>query len=396
MSIGRIVMAAFALVLFLAAAFSAWYWAPLYNLIRETESGTGYQPFATRVYKPLEKVLGAPDDSAFVVADPAASDARYAEAIGIAEEEQSYAMLIWHRGALQVERYWQQGDRESRGESASMHKSVVALAILAAIADGKIQSLDQPVGDFIGEWKDDDRGKITLRQAMQMASGLEGTRRDGWPISETTRLRVGFWPENLVLSRALVRAPGTLFDYQNVNSQLLGIIVERATGERYADYLARRLWQKIGAADAYVTPDRPGGLAKTWAALLARPLDWLRLGLLLKNGGAWNGSAVLPAGLVREMLTPSAANPKYGLQIWFAEPHMAERFYAAGRRPARGGLRTVSSAPFLAADMFFFDGFGGQRVYVSPALDLVVVRMGKIRTDWDDSRLFNSVVRALP
>jgi CubicO group peptidase (beta-lactamase class C family) len=395
MKILRVLFALVVAACVFAIASAAWYWAPLYNLVRETESGTGYNPFATRVYKPLEVVKGARDDTAFPLAE-AAGDARFAAAIAIAEQEESYALLVWHRGALRLERYWQGGTRDARGESASMHKSVVALAVLAAIADGKIQSLDQPVGDFIGEWRGDERGRITLRQVMQMTSGLEGTKRTGWPISETTRLRVGFWPERLVLSRALVRPPGTLFDYQNVNSQLLGMIVERATGERYAGYLSRRLWRPIGADDSFVTPDRPGGMAKTWAALLARPLDWLRLGLLLKNDGRWNGTEVLPASLVREMLTPSPANPKYGLQIWFGEPHAAERFYAASAGPRRGGLMTRSSAPFLAPDLFFFDGFGGQRVYVSAALDLVVVRMGRIRQQWDDSLLFNAVVQNLP
>jgi CubicO group peptidase (beta-lactamase class C family) len=170
---------------------------------------------------------------------------------------------------------------------------------------------------------------------------------------------------------------------------LLGLIVERATKRRYAQYLSERLWQPIGAADAYVALDRPGGIPRTFAALLARPEDWLRLGLLFVDQGRAGGRQVVDPAWLKAMTAPSPANPNYGLQLWLGSPHAPKRGYNVAT-PA-----TVPAAePFLADDMLFFDGAGAQRVYVAPREKLVIVRLGMGTFDWDDSKVANGVTAA--
>jgi|GEM_PF-881281 len=346
-------------------------------------------PDATARYAPLETVVGVPRPR-----DPPVVPRRrvdWSAVDRIAQASRSYALLVWQGGALRRERYWGGATAESRPEPASMAKTVLALAVGRAIAEGRIGSLDEPVARHLTEWRDDARGRITLRQLLQMASGLGPLSREGGPASPAARFQAGDGMVELMLGQRVAHAPGTWFEYQNSVSQLACLVLERATGERYASYLSRTLWRPLGAADARVWLDRQGAHPRCYASLLARPRDWLRIGRLLKDRGRANGRQLVPAAWIEAMARPSEANPNYGLQLWRAEPHAAERFY----NRQRTGYAVPAAEPGLAADLVFLDGFGGQRVYVSRDADLVVVRLGDVDGRWDDSALPNAVLRAL-
>jgi len=168
------------------------------------------------------------------------------------------------------------------------------------------------------------------------------------------------------------------------------LVLERATGKRYAHFLSETVWQAIGAGDAFAWLDRPHGLARTFCCLLARPRDWLRVGLLIKDGGQADGRQVLSPEWIAAMTAPSPANASYGMHIWRGSPHVAHRSYGSGAAPP-----LPIGAPFAAPDMLIFDGAVGQRIYVSRAQDLVIVRIGDSIPDWEDSRLPNSIVAGL-
>jgi CubicO group peptidase (beta-lactamase class C family) len=380
-----------AVVILVVAAFFAWQWPFTTNLVRTltTPPGSPVNPNTAKVYPALEKVAGAskrlPGDG------PTEDRTRFADAIKYAEDMKSYSFLIWRDGELLVERYMNGGTVSTRTESASMHKSVMAMVVGHALADGKLGSLEDPVGKYIDEWEDDERGKITLRQVLNMATGLTTTSAAGGVLSETSRFQMGLFPESILLSRKLQRPPGTVFEYLNVNSNTMGLILSRVLGMRYADYLSLKIWKPLGADDAFVWPDRPGGLVKTSGSLLAAPRDWLRLGIMLEGDGVFDDRQVLPQGWVQQMITPSPRNPNYGLQIWLGSPHVAKRYY----NESQSGAMVPAAEPFLAEDTFFFDGFGGQRVYVVPSENLVIVRTGPARLDWDDSAVPNMVVKTL-
>lgn len=305
------------------------------------------------------------------------------------ERVRSTAFLVWRDGAVEYEWYGNGHGPEARLDPASMHKSVLGIAYGLAQADGFIPDLDAPVSRWLKEWAGDARGRITVRQMLTMASGLAPMKFDMTPGAPYSRALLGADSTALPLQLTLADTPGQVFNYQSPISQLLGLVLERATGERYAQYLSRRLWQPLGAADAWVALDRPGGLARTASALMARPEDWLRLGLLFVDGGRIDGRSVVPERWIEAMRTPSAANPNYGLHLWRASPHAALRRYNAATPvgvPAR--------EPFAADDMVFFDGAGAQRVYVSAREKLVIVREGAGTLDWDDAWVPNLVVAA--
>lgn len=366
---------------------TTWPW-PMLAFQAMTTTPT-WDPDVSATRPALEKVSGDYRPLPRAAADQPGPDWSTAEAIN--QKYDGFSLMIWHKGAVVFEKYYAGGTADSRPEPASMHKSVMATLMGVAIADGAVGSLEDPIGKYITEWKDDPRGKITIHNVLNMATGLEPLSTEGGVFSANSRFQMGLFPRAMALSRKAVTTPGTVFDYRNPNSQLGGMIIEAATKRRYADYLSEKIWKPIGAKDAYASLDKPGGMARTYASLLARTEDWLRIGIMLKDNGMFDGKQVVPAAWVEQMIAPSATNADYGLQVWRASPYARERWYNA----AKQGASVPATEEWLDPDIFFFDGFGGQRVYVSRAEDLVITRLGKPRPDWDDSALPNAVISAI-
>ncbi len=321
--------------------------------------------------------------------DATGEDERFSAAVEYAEQMNSDSLLIWQGGVLRVERYREGLDRDIRPETASMHKSILGLAYGLAIEEGHISSVDNPVSLYLPEWGDDPRGSISIKNLLNMASGFVPYPFSQNPFSDSRRLLFGMHLEKMMLELQPVRPSGSWFHYANVNSQLLGVIFERATGESYGDFISRHLWQPLGADDAHVWLDRPNGLARTYAAFLARPRDWLRVGMLIKDGGRFDGRQIVPEAWIAEMTTPSKREANYGYQIWLANEDVRKRYYNEDRT----GVGFAISEPFLAADLVYFDGIGGQRVFISRAEDFVIVRTGPPRVDWDEAVLPNAVTQ---
>jgi len=350
-------------------------------------------------YGPLEAVPGvegAPLARAGEGAQTISADA-WAEAVAYAEEMESVALLVWHRGALQYEHYGAGFDRDSRTDPASMHKSVIALAVGAAIADGTLPSVDMLASDYLTEWAADDRAQITLRQLLQMTSGLYKDPFSLSPFASFQLLNHGTELEALTLEQPAREPADTVFDYNNFNPQALSIVLERATGKRYADVLSEKLWSKLGTRTAYVYLDREGGLARTYCCLHATAEDWLRVGLLFLNKGRVGEAQVLPAEWMEAVATGTALAPNYGYLTWLGTPYEEKRGYGPY-------VQTFAQhdEPYDADDVILFDGAGGQRLYIIPSQDMVIVRTGTGGLDfaagaftWEDSRIPNILMRGV-
>lgn len=343
-------------------------------------------PAAVERSQPQALVRGAPRDDLPTAAPETLDPMSLAELERAAAATDSVALLVWHRGALRYEKYWPGFDASTRTNPNSMHKSVLALLVGAAIADGVIPSVDAPVSTWITEWQDDARRDITIRQLLQMSSGLEIPIFGTW---KSAKILFGSNLADAVLSLRADKPAGSEFQYSNANSQLLVMVLERATGERYVDYLSRRLWQPLGASDAGVWMDRVGGLPRGFCCLFTTARDWLRVGRLILEGGRVGDEALVPAEWVKAMTSPSPNNPNFGYQIWRGSPAGTERKYNDFT------VKAFHSEPFVAEDILYIDGFGGQRVYIVPSEELIIVRTGVSQTDWDDARLPNILVRAL-
>lgn len=333
----------------------------------------------------LVEIASVPLDRRTIAEDAVKKAETYAAKTG------SQALIVYHDGAIQVERYYPGYGRDTRTSTQSMHKSVLALVVGVAIRDGFIASVDDPAARYLPEWSKDGRAAITIRHMLQQQSGIDFPTVGLNPVGGFFQFTLGDNIKPITLNQPLAEAPGTRFDYNTINPQALGIIIERATGRRYAEYLSESLWRHIGAPDAFASLDSAEhGLARTFCCLNATARSWLHVGLLHLNSGRFNGVQVVPETWMRDVVTPSPRNVNYGYLTWLGNEHQERRPYNH-----KTSTSVYHSEPFAAKDMVYFDGFGGQRVYVVRSLGLVIVRTGSIATDWDDAYLPNTIIRGL-
>ncbi len=350
-------------------------------------------PTSDRLY-PQEPVPGlaparalpiASEDERSISADALAAAAEFAE------RSDSTSLIVLHDGVIQLESYWREAGPDRPVYSFSMHKSVVALLIGIAIADGYIGSVDDSLAQYLEGWGGEDpRNSITIRQALQMNSGFEPMAFPRNPFSKHVRRQIGTDLAAAALDYRLQDPPGGAFNYNGVNPTLLLMLIERATGRRYADYLSARLWRPLGNSDAAVWLDREGGLARGATSLFARPMDWARLGQMMLEHGKVGDRQIVPPEWIELMTTPSATNPMYGFLLWLGTAHVEQRTL----EPFEGFAATMAES-FKVGDIMFFDGLGGQRVYIVPSRSLVIVRTGLLSSQWEDVRLPNTLIGGL-
>lgn len=336
--------------------------------------------------QPQEAVAAGPIEVLALTEPIGIAPQALATAEAYAAKTESVALLIYHRGALRYEKYFPGYGPDFRTDSFSGHKTVMGLLVGAAIADGFIGSVDDPAAKYLPEFSADGRQEIRIRDLLQMASGLEVPR---FPGLTSIRLISGSDIATTALKLPLEKPPGTDFQYSNVNAELLGVVIQRAAGKRYADYLSSRLWSRIGAPPAAVWLDREGGMPRTFCCIYTSARGWLQVGRLILDKGRHGAEQVVPETWVEAMITPSANNPNYGYQIWLGSPPGKERRYNDKT------IKAYHSEPFAAKDMIYIDGFGGQRVYIVPSQDLIIVRTGKALPNWDDALLPNAILRGL-
>ena len=305
-------------------------------------------------------------------------------------ETGSDALIVWRDGRIQLEHYYEGADESTLTSTQSMHKSVVALLVGVAIAEGYIASADDPVSLYLPEWAEDERAGITIRQALWQSSGIDFPTFAFGSLGPMMGLLIGQDMRPTTLEQEAVEPPATSFEYNSINPLILGLVIENATGRPYAEYFSEALWKPLGAGDAWVQMDTAGGMARSYCCLDIPARGWLRLGLLHLDNGRANGRQVVPGKWIAAIRTPGPNNPNYGFLTWLGTEHVEQRVYNS-----RASLRGYHSEPFAADDVAYFDGFGGQRVYIIPSADMVIVRTGALATDWDDARLPNILLGGL-
>ena len=354
-------------------------------------------------YEPVDKVPGA-NGPALALATPeelTVDPAALKKARDYAQSKDSYGFVVWQGGKLQEASYWQGFDRNRLIASKSMAKMIGGLAIGRAIEQGFIKSVDQPVSDFITEWKGTPKEKSTIRDFLQNSSGISRfDYSNNWPWSQTMREYLGEHHEELLINETEYQyKPGSEYDYSMITSDMLAIVVERATKQRYADYVGKELLQPIGAQGGTVYVNRPGGLAHSGCCMMLPAESFIRMGMLMAQDGTWEGKRILAEGWIAETLKPSPANPKWGLHMWLGKPYQQRvAFFPARSQP----IGVLHSEPYAADDLFLWDGSGNQAMWIVPSKQLVVLRFGPTPKpkygqpgEWDNSLLPNTVIRGL-
>ena len=319
------------------------------------------------------------------------SDQSIQSAIEFSRNMDSHALLIYQGDEVILEKYFDGYNAQTVSDTQSMHKTVLAMMVGIAINEGIIESVNDSASKYLIEWKDDSRNLITIKHLLQQSSGLDYPEFSFHPLSDFNQLMLGDDVTKMTLHQEAYRQPNALFEYNGVNPQNLGLLLQRAYGKRYADLLSDKLWQKIAQDDASVVLDsEENNMSRTYCCLNATARDWLRIGIIILNEGKFNEKQIVPRSWVKEMKTPSATNPNYGYLTWLGTEHQENRVY--NPKSTATGLHTE---PFDDRDIIYLDGFGGQRVYVIPSKELVIVRTGAGQMGWDDSVLPNTISRGI-
>jgi CubicO group peptidase (beta-lactamase class C family) len=261
--------------------------------------------------------------------------------------------LVLQRGAIRFEKYLLGNTERTRWMSMSVVKSMTAALIGAAIHDGFIDSIDDPVVNYLPQFEGSAYDGVTVRQLLMMASGVAWNEAYTDPGSDRRRMleaQIAQRPGAILdLMAGLPRAaePGTRWNYSTGETQLAGALVQAATGKHVADYLSEKLWAPMGMeADASWWLDSPDGMEIGGSGLSATLRDYARFGLFMLHDGVIDGRRVLPEGWMAEAGSPQVIGGKeveYGYMLW----------------PLHG-------------DSYSAVGIFGQFVFVDPAIDLVV------------------------
>ena len=249
-------------------------------------------------------------------------------------------------GAIRLERYTAGNDENSLWVSFSVAKSVVSMLVGAAIADGFIASVDEPVTDYLPRLKGSAYDDTSIRDLLQMASGVAWNEDYADPASDVNNM-----PPNLVdLYRSLsakerVAAAGEAFNYNTAETNFVGALLRAAIGNNLATYLEHKLWAPFGMqADANWMTHGVGGGELGGCCISATLRDYARIGLFALAGGVLaDGTRVLPEGWMQSSTEPSRAFPGYGYLWW------------------------LEDGPYSALGIF------GQTIYVDPARNVVIV-----------------------
>ena len=306
-------------------------------------------------------------------------------------------LLVLKDGHIRLERYALGNSETSRWTSFSVGKSIVSTLVGAAVKDGAIASIEDPVVKYLPQLRGSAYEGVTVRNLLQMSSGVkwnEDYTQMGSDIGSMLKCTEDKKPGCITeFMSKLPRAapPGSVFNYNSGETHLLGLIVSAATHEHLADYLSEKLWSRFGMeTDGYWLLESPNGAEMAAGSLSMTLRDYGRFGEFIRTGGAAGGEPVLPPGWIAEATQPRTDSPQVGFgklepndptgygYLWWVLPH-----------------RAPHSGAFMAEGIF------GQYIYINPAAHLVIVQWSAWPSAWVDANdeesvaFFGAVIEAL-
>ena len=254
------------------------------------------------------------------------------------EKMDTKAFLIFQGDTLIYEKYWDEHHDKTVSNSFSAAKSVIGMLVGIAIEEGKINSVNDLAGDYIPEFKKNGREQITIRHLLTMSAGFDWIESGKNPLSEAAEGYYGTDLYGLVTRLRVIEKPGIKFNYQSGNTQILGFIIEKATGKSINEYAAEKLWIPLGARnDAFWSLDKEGGDEKAFCFMYATARDYALLGQLILNKGFYNGAQIVPEWYMKKMLDPpymttkeKVPNMRYGWHTWVYKNRGNPVYYCRG------------------------------------------------------------------
>jgi CubicO group peptidase (beta-lactamase class C family) len=295
------------------------------------------------------------------------------------------ALLIIQHDSIKYEYYGNGFKQNDHHISWSMAKSVVSALVGIAIQEGKIKSIEQTVTDYLPDFKGTGYDNVRVKDVLQMSSGV-GFNEDYGDFNSDINVMGRYFALGMPMADFAKRLkrerePGTFNHYVSIDTQVLGMILVKATGKSISDYMNEKLWSQINAEDdAYWIVDK-AGMEFALGGLNLTARDYAKVGQLFLDSGKWKGKQIVPQQWVRASVTPDAPHVMpgkrdnailadgYGFQWWI---------------------------PFGAKDEFDAQGIYDQFIYVDPDKDLVIVKLSSnYHFKTDKKRIFHELEIAL-
>ena len=284
------------------------------------------------------------------------------------------AFVVIKNDSLLHEQYWDGYSDTSHSNSFSMGKSITSILCGIAIAEGKIKSVDEKVSDFIPQYKEGMDSLLTLKDLLEMGSGINFGENYVSPFSYPAEAYYSSDVMEYTLKYKVTETPGTVWKYLSGNTQLLGYCVTKATGKSLSEYATEKLWKPLGAEHpAFWSTDHKGGLEKAYCCFNSNARDFARIGQLYLDSGwcnyptthdtvsdsigrstmtTYRGKQLVPKEWVAASTTPKLV-AYYGYQWWILK--------------------------FEGHTIPYCRGLQGQYIFVIPDKKMVVVRLGAKR-----------------
>lgn len=283
-------------------------------------------------------------------------------------KNKTVAFLVIKNDSIQYENYFEGYNKSSIVPSFSMAKSIISILIGCAIDDQLIKSVEEPIINYIPELTSQDIEKVTIKHLLQMTSGLDFNESYINPFGDAAKMYYGRNLRKRLSKIKLKESPGSKFEYLSGNSQILGLILERALiNKTVTAYLEEKIWKPLGMEyDASWSIDKQKeGLEKTFCCINARARDYAKIGRLFMNKGNWNGKQIISENWVKEStkIDETFGSVSYYQYQWWI---------------------TDRKGSFMA------QGILGQYIYVNPSKNLIVVRLGKKTGNVNWWTFFNS------
>ena len=269
------------------------------------------------------------------------------------KQNQTIAYVIIKNDSIWFEKYYDGYDENSKSNSFSMAKSYVSALLGKAIMEGHIKSLDQPVCDFLPAFCDGKAAQMTVGDLSSMSSGTNWDEAYYSPLSITTRAYFDDDLAKVINGLKVVNQPGQAFKYASGDTQMLAMVIEKATGKKLYNYLEESFWKPLGSENQtlWQLDSEAHDLVKAYCCIASNAKDFARLGKLYKDHGKWNGQQVLDSAFIAKSITPRfKESPEYGYGWW---------------------LKKVGDKSF-----FMMRGHLGQYVIVEPEDNVIIVRLG--------------------
>lgn len=278
---------------------------------------------------------------------------------------ETQAFIVIQNDRVTYERYFNGWQRDSMLTSFSVAKSFVSTLVGLAVREGQIGSLEDPITRYLPELgrRDARSDLVTIRHLLQMAAGYD-YQESRWLLFNGDDPLTTYHPDQRAISLSnthIVAPPGQTFRYNKYHPQLLGLILERATGRSVTEWTQSRLWDPLGMefGGAWALDSTSSGFEKMEAGLNARAIDFAKLGRLFLQQGQWEGQEILSPGWVA---VATGADPRGRAPAFDSNRYYAYMWW--------GMDRLDGSVDFYAAEDH------GQYVYVSPVNQVIIVRLG--------------------